>query len=301
MDRVSWDWILNGLDEALDFCQGLGLRQRFEAGRFGEHRVRVAKLVSALKIGGQNGAKAEFNEHPARSSTALTEGFELAETLPFARSVASETIKPRLVRILRGPAVPTDENANTNEARNVLFELNVASKLWRAGFQPELSEHPDVRCSIDGRAVHIECKRPFSRSGSRQAYTDSLAQIRKGLAEAPRSARGVVALSVTRLLNVGNRVIEHCTKDPLEDRLGELLERATAEVSRGWNEPAPEVIGLLWHVATPALDTSQTPALFGVAEQLNVQAKSPLGSEDGLQFKKLVDGFQRVARAQNQS
>ncbi len=25
MDRVSWDWILNGLDEALDFCLALGL------------------------------------------------------------------------------------------------------------------------------------------------------------------------------------------------------------------------------------------------------------------------------------
>lgn len=73
MDRVSWDWILNGLDEALAFCRGLDLRQRFEDGRFGEHRVWVAKLVSALKTGGQEGARAAFNEHPARSSTALTE------------------------------------------------------------------------------------------------------------------------------------------------------------------------------------------------------------------------------------
>ncbi len=301
MDRVSWHWTLNGLDEALDFCQGLDLRQRFEDGRFGEHRVWVAKLVSALKTGGQEGARAAFNEHPARSSTALTEAFELAETLPFARSVAPEIIKRRLVRILRGPALPTDETANTNEPRNILFEVTMASKLWRAGFEPELGERPDVRCWIDGHAVHVECKRPFAGSGSRQAYTEALAQIRTGLTDAPASARGVVALSVTRLLNSGGRIFEFTQHAAREDHLGKLLEHITEEVSAGWDEPGPETIGLLWHVITPALDTRRAPARLSVMEQLNVQLKSPVGSEDARLFTKLVDGIPRVAEAENQS
>jgi hypothetical protein len=78
----------------------------------------------------------------------------------------------------------------------------MASKLWRAGLVPELVE-PDIRCEVDGRAVDVACKRPFTGTGSRQAYTDARAQIRTGLTRPPACGRGVVALSVTRLLNSG--------------------------------------------------------------------------------------------------
>ncbi len=77
---------------------------------------------------------------------------------------------------------------------------------------------------------------------------------------APAGARGVVALSVTRLLNIGSQLFEHHTQDPLAERLEELLEQATGDVRRGWNEPDPEVLGLLWHIITPMLDTGRTPA-----------------------------------------
>lgn len=300
MDRVSWNWILNGLDEALEFCRRLRLGERFEGGRFGKYRVWVAELVSALKTGGQEGARAAFNEHPARSSTALTESFELADILPFARSLAPEIIKRSLMRILLGPARPADETTNTNEARNILFELTMASKLWRAGLVPELVE-PDIRCEVDGRAVYVACKRPFAGTGSRQAYTDALAQIRTGLTGPPASARGVVALSVTRLLNSGGRIFEFTAQAAREDRLGKLLEHLTEEVSAGWDEPGHGTIGLLWHVVTPALDTRRALARLSVMDQLNVQRKSPVGSADALLFTKLVDGIERGADAENRS
>ncbi len=69
-----------------------------------------------------------------------------SEILPFAKTVPAETIERKLVDVLQGPVLSTDEGKNTNRGRNVLFELNLASTLWRADLIPERGEHPDVRC-----------------------------------------------------------------------------------------------------------------------------------------------------------
>ena len=274
MDRVSWNWILNGLDEALEFCRRLRLGERFEGGRFGKYRVWVAELVSALKTGGQEGARAAFNDHPARSSTALTESFELADILPFARSLAPEIIKRRLMKILLGPARPADETTNTNEARNILFELTMASKLWRAGLVPELVE-PDIRCQVGGRAVYVACERPFSEKSARQAYTDALGQIADVLKEAPAEARGVVALSLTRLFNPGDRFLKHENEEVGKRYLSSEMGRLAQEMisTTDWPPPPAGTMGILWHVITAGFDRSQ--ALIVAAQQLNVQPTRP--------------------------
>jgi hypothetical protein len=196
VERVTWDWIINGLDDALDFCRSLGLVRQVETSRFQEHRACLAELAAALTTGGQEAARSVFDGNRLRALAALTEGAELAEILPFAQSAPPGTVKRKLAEVLRGPTLPTDEDPNTNQARNILFELNLASKLWRAGLGPELGEHPDVRCWVDGRALYVHCKRPFSAKGARQAYTDALGQIARDLGSAPEGARGIVALSL---------------------------------------------------------------------------------------------------------
>ncbi len=85
MERVTWDSILTGLDEALDFCRGLSLGQHVDGSRFEEHRACVTELVNALKTGGQEAARAAFDGNRVHSFTALTESTELVAILPFAR------------------------------------------------------------------------------------------------------------------------------------------------------------------------------------------------------------------------
>jgi hypothetical protein len=56
---------------------------------------------------------------------------------------------------LDGPVLPTEEDKNTNHGRNILFELNLAAKLWTVGIMPTLGEHPDLSCEIDGKKLLI--------------------------------------------------------------------------------------------------------------------------------------------------
>ncbi len=293
MDRVSWDWILAGLDEVLTFCREIGLGLQVERSRrFHEHRACLAELTATLHAGGPEAAREHFDRDRVRAFTALTEGVELVESLPFIRTVPRDRIGRKLALILQGPSRPTDEDANADEARTLLFNLTMASKLWRAGLAPELGS-PDIRCAVDGRALFVECKRPISRRGARRAYTDALGHLAAALRRAPADARGIVALSITRFVNPGDRLFVHereaVGKAHLSDemiRLAQWLMRANP-----WPTPPEGMIGLLWHIIMPGFDRSEN--LLGTLQQVNVQPMRPPGSADGglLQavFSKLRD------------
>jgi hypothetical protein len=289
MQRVTWAWIGAGLDEAFAFCQEIGLGLQVERSRrFREHRACVAELTGALQAGGQAAARDLFDRNRVRAFTAVTEGAELVESLPFIRTVPRYLIRRKLARVLQGPPLPTDESANTNEGRNVLFELTMASKLWGAGLAPELGE-PDIRCWLDRRAVYVECKRPFSRQGARQAYTDALGQLAAALPSAPVGARGIIALSITRFVNPGDRVFVHEREAVGKTHLSDEMTRVAQWLMRPtlWPAPPEGTIGLLWHVITPGFDRSQN--LLVVAQQLNVEPTTPPGSADERLLQTLFD------------
>jgi hypothetical protein len=276
VERVTGEWIGAGLDEALDFCRELGLgRQVDRSRRFQEHRACLAELTEALQVGGQDAARDLFESNRLRALTAFTEGWsELVESLPFIRTVPRDIIGRKLAAMLQGPPLPTDEDPNTNQGRKIVFELTMASKLWRAVLAPELVE-PDIRCQVDGRAVYVACKRPFSEKSARQAYADALGQIADVLKEAPKS-RGVVALSLTRLINPGDRVLKHeneeIGKRYLSSEMGPLAQEMISTTD--WPPPPTGTMGILWHVITAGFDRSQ--ALSVAAQQLNVQPTGPL-------------------------
>ncbi len=280
MERVTWEGIGAGLDEAFDFCRGLGLELQVERSRrFQEHRACLAELTAALRSGGLDAARDLFDRDRVRAFPAVTEGAELAGSLPFLRTVPRDIISRKLAVILRGSPRSTDEDPKTNRARDVLFELTMASTLRRAGLTPELGE-PDIRCWVDRRAVYVACKRPVSRLGARQAYTDALAQLAAVLRSAPVGARGIVALSITRFVNPGDRVFVHERDAIGKARLSADMTHAAQWLTRPtlWPAPPEGTIGLLWHVITPGFDRSKN--LLVAVQQLNVQPTSPPGSAD---------------------
>ena len=288
MERVTWEGIGAGLDEAFGFCREIGLGLQVERSRrFQEHRACLAELRAAVRAGGLDAARALFDRHRGRASPAVTEGAELAGSLPFIRTVPRDLIRRKLAVILQGPPLPAAEDANTNQALlNVLFELTMASKLWGAGLAPELGE-PDIRCWVDGRAVYVACKRPVSRRGARQAYTDALAQLAAVLRSAPVGARGIVALSITRFVNPGDRVFVHERDAIGKAQLSAEMTRAAHWLTRPMSWPAPPegTIGLLWHVITPGFDRRQH--LLVAVQQLDVQPTSPPGSADDMLLQAL--------------
>jgi hypothetical protein len=90
--------------EASGFCREIGLELHVERSRrFVEHRACLAELIAALQARGQDGVRDLFDRDRLRAFTALTEGAELVESLPFIRPVPRYLIRRKLTRVLQGP------------------------------------------------------------------------------------------------------------------------------------------------------------------------------------------------------
>jgi hypothetical protein len=155
VQRVRYKDILQQLDIALDFCRSLGLSDRVEQSRFHEYLQRIRFLVKMIAT---DLTEAKWEAALGRAEQrlmyhiALLEGLEFSEILSHARPLNRTGLQQTLRAILnaRAPVLPVDEDANSNESRNRLFELNLAAKLLRARVNVSLGE-PDLICELDGR------------------------------------------------------------------------------------------------------------------------------------------------------
>ena len=250
MDRVTWDAVLARLDDALALCHRFGLGKEVAASRFIEYRRVVTGLVTALHDGGQDAAREEFHRDSALSMIALTEAAEFGDVGDFISQYGEHGVRRTLGRVLDGPVLPADEDPNSNDPRNRLFEFVIASKLWRAGLQPRLGDRPDVSCEVRGKTFFIECKRPLTARGVKGRITDAAAMLPDRIDATGGQALGVIALSLTRRLNLGDKLLVYRGEADGKEKLSRALATAAAFARSDWERLPGNIVGLLWHAIT---------------------------------------------------
>jgi hypothetical protein len=73
--------------------------------------------------------------------------------------------------------------------------------LWRAALSPQLGEHPDLTCTVDGTPVLLECKRPLSDKKVPTRIKEARKRVPTDLERAAAGARGAIAISFTKVLS----------------------------------------------------------------------------------------------------
>src|SRR5206468_9222010 len=94
---------------------------------------------------GARRSREEFHRDSALSMIALTEAAEFRDVGDFISQYGEHGVRRTLGRVLDGPVLPADEDPNSNDPRNRLFEFVIASQLWPAVLQPRRRDRPD-RC-----------------------------------------------------------------------------------------------------------------------------------------------------------
>ena len=290
MKRADWADVLKRLDAALDLCRALGLGDHVDKSRFLQYREHLAKLVDALEGGGQDGARAVFESDRLKSTVTITESTEMGDLEPFLQTVDPSIVTAKLVHVLGGPVLPSDEGSNSNQPRNLLFELNLATKLWRAGFPPRLGEHPDLTIDVGEKRFLIQCKRPFSQGSARRCFRDAKAQLRRDLEGAPAGARGIIALSLSRLLNPGDQLLVYSSEDHARREIADQLVALGKEIV-GPKHPGKHFVGMIGHLITAGVDESV--GLRMVVQQTAVHAFSEPGSLDDAAFQSMYRGLRQ--------
>ena len=152
-----------------------------------------------------------------------------------------------ITKALNGPADLFLENADNNRGRNFMFELVIGGRLAAAGFHPSFDSGPDVHFEFANLQVAVQCKRPLSTKAFEKTIGKGIAQLK-----ADRADLGLIAVSVSRILNAGDPNQIHEVSHPemargyVQDRLLEIAQ----QTQRLWSGRL-ENAGILFYAFIP--------------------------------------------------
>lgn len=199
--------ILRQHEKFVAICEAAGVKAEAEGGRFGGYVERIRDLNSQLQRVRQAESEgllfAQLAPDLPRYLVALTETREVGTMVPFLLTCPAEVLTPRLKAMLAGPEFPSEEDQASNQARNIQFELSLATLLSATGISVTLGE-PDLRCTVGGLSIFVACKRLFSVQNLNKRINEATVQLRRELTQLP-NAFGVIAISLSRVLAVTDR------------------------------------------------------------------------------------------------
>jgi hypothetical protein len=220
-----------------------GLGVRVQNTRIG----RLVTLASGLHDAWSDSAASVERFIDARTPeaiyAALGDIYELDQIYwGLAGEKASELVQ-RLRKYVRGPDRHEQEDprkASTQAGRDHGFELSIAAQLTRAGLVTTLpANHADVVVQFPRgpvRRVFIECKRPKTEESLERNVRRALRQLedRYRTARRPSRARGMIAVSMTKLSNPGSLIARAESPAGLEALMTRQVQRALAAIRPYW-------------------------------------------------------------------
>lgn len=257
----TWADLLAALDDALTFAKNLQLDAAVSASRFTSFRNRLAELADIREHRGDGAAFTHYMAEIDRNSVALTESEELVGALSYLQSISLARARSKLQAVLQGPELPADEDANSNYARNTMFELNLAARLTRAGMSVEPTGDADLEFMSDGIRWFGECKRPYRLETVESNLRDACRQLGERLAECRLAARGLLAISLSRPVATRVSYLEYSDPRALRHNLRDhvrgivqLIEERMQEITHC---RSVSQLGLLvGHLIIPAWDVN---------------------------------------------
>jgi hypothetical protein len=197
-----------------------------------------------------------FLNHPAQAEGiskadylfGLTEAVELHDVYRAFKNHPPEQLRDRLARALSGPLLPDRETAKNRDARNVMFELALGAEWALCGGEIQLIE-PDLMLRMPERRYFVACKRPERDQGIRPAVRDAASQLRATLSAASPNHFGIIAISLSHILNPGNAYFSGTY-----EQLSNLLNGLMSVHRPKWRTTDfhPQNIAVIFYAHTPA-------------------------------------------------
>jgi len=287
MKRLSYEKILHDLEQFLQLCSSIGLQER--RGRFTQYRHEIVALMDAIKTRSLSG---QDEEQLDKYRVALMEGTEVSLMLPYLQHEPT-AVSSKIKDCLKGPFKSNDEKPTSNRPLNIQFELFLASTLWQSGFRPVPGEHPDLKCRVENKWFFFECKRLFSTSPQsfRDRIREAADQIQENRRKAPPGTRGIIAISLERILNPSQAAIQILNEQQGRDEMDMWLSHKAAEVRDAWESLIhKKIVGILFYAASPFDDFEAgfyTPGRYFKGFALTQKKGSP----DDIAVRKLAEAM----------
>lgn len=251
MKRQKYQDILKSLSEFDKWLSTLGIRIRHD--RFHRHLQNIHYLAKLVDTGNTHKLS---DDQKNKISWSIVEATEFQDIYPVIRNYSSEhpeLVKQKVKDALKGSSYPNSESTSSNIGRNTIFELNLATRLMAKNIPVRLNKNPDILCSINGRDIFIQCKRPFWEKNIPLNISRAKFQLTRDLNQAETSSRGIIAISISRLLNKGDMLFVGRDEAHMLERLTDDVESLGNKYKRTWSKIIDtRIIEILFHIITPS-------------------------------------------------
>ena len=187
--------------EACEWIQSLGID--YKKTRFGIYEKDMEAFVAGKdQVEGDEDSKERIREF-------LNANMEAVELIRIKTAFEESDTGQLLENIKKMTGGQKFRNSSkADQSRDFAFELGVATRFIRAGYEVDLKSISDLVVTIDGRNLYVECKRLKSYSQFEKRAKEANKQIRRRI-EQDRSSksRGLIALNVTDVVNANAGVI----------------------------------------------------------------------------------------------
>ncbi|WGS45454.1 hypothetical protein LFL97_22215 [Burkholderia sp. JSH-S8] len=190
-------YVAQKLDKACDWLESLGLI--LPGNRFTAYKITINRYLETE--GGAYGDK-ELHE----LVHALREAGDLIRIQRALESIDSADYLKNLKKATSGQAFKW--NVITDNSRDFVFELAVATRFLRGGYPVDLTSIADLVAYCGDKKVYVECKRVKSASKILTRTREASKQLQKRLqADGSSLSRGLAAIRVADALNPDGRLI----------------------------------------------------------------------------------------------
>lgn len=186
---------------------------------------------------------------------AIYEIAEISEIYHGLKHVEDREFINRLSKIVKGRELFATDVSNTKD-RDFSYELKVVSKFSRAGCHVDFGDDADIKTIVDGSPFFVECKRLKSDKKIQRRISEAMKQLHKrySKSEYPSKARGILSISISKLMNKDLGIIERRSSTEIGNIVTKHIEGFILKYRRYWEKSTDKrTIGVVVHLDVPGI------------------------------------------------
>lgn len=258
LSKISFRDKSSKVEEICSWLSDHGIK--IDRSRINTYRKHINEMANYYEEGKVNDLLRLRSLHDLVNSS-----FEVAELIQIYEGLNDLKSKPfvdKLIEVNKGPIWLNEENASSsNRARNIAFELHIAARYSKAGYEIDLSDEADIIVKDHRYELFIECKRPLTDHSIHGNVKDALNQLKKRYCFSNKSSkiiRGLIALSISRVINRDMYLLPSNTTDDLDMNLQSINRSFIDQYKTKWSNPDDKrTIGALIYLGLPAIIKNQ--------------------------------------------
>lgn len=186
------------IDQACAWIESIGINySKTRAGKYKELFRNLAECQLSNELD-------KFDKQYTFSElvNAAHETAELVRMYEGLSSYCDSSLIDRIKLALKGHELYVLDN-NDRSGRDFSFELSVAAKFAKQGYAIDFGHDADLKVKIKNEILYLECKRIKSIKKVEARIKEGLKQLHKRYVkdDRPSNARGILVLSISKLLN----------------------------------------------------------------------------------------------------